>query len=445
MIEVNQTKNKMLPTVSIVGRPNVGKSTLFNRLIGQRQAIVHDEYGVTRDRHYGESFWNGKSFQVIDTGGYLPDEMNVIVSGIREQVHIAISESDVILFVVDTTDGINTLDESVAEILRRQSKPVIVVANKSDNERRKMDSTEFYNLGFDDVYPVSSISGTGTGELLDRVVELLPDTVEEPEDKQPKIAFLGRPNVGKSSLMNSLLKSDRCIVTEIPGTTRDSINSVIRFEGQELTIVDTAGLRKRAKVKENIEFFSTVRTDRALRECDVAVLMLDANMGFDVQDKRILREAERYNKGIIIALNKWDLVTDKETNLLKEFKEYIYAKVPTMSYVPVISISAKTGQRVEKVLKLALKVMEERKKKISTPKLNNTISSILKERPLPVKRGKQLKIQYATQVKSNPPVFKFFMNNPQELPANYRRFIENKLREYFGFEGVPVTMTFRQK
>jgi len=435
----------MLPTVSIVGRPNVGKSTLFNRLIGKRQAIVHDEYGVTRDRHYGESFWNGKSFQVIDTGGYLPDEMNVIVSGIREQVHIAISESDVILFVVDTTDGINTLDESVAEILRRQSKSVIVVANKSDNERRKMDSTEFYNLGFDDVYPVSSISGTGTGELLDRVVELLPDTVEEPEDKQPKIAFLGRPNVGKSSLMNSLLKSDRCIVTEIPGTTRDSINSVIRFEGQELTIVDTAGLRKRAKVKENIEFFSTVRTDRALRECDVAVLMLDANMGFDVQDKRILREAERYNKGIIIALNKWDLIMDKETNLLKEFKEYIYAKVPTMCYVPVISISAKTGQRVEKVLKLALKVMEERKKKISTPKLNNTISSILKERPLPVKRGKQLKIQYATQVKSNPPVFKFFMNNPQELPANYRRFIENKLREYFGFEGVPVTMTFRQK
>lgn len=435
----------MLPTVSIVGRPNVGKSTLFNRLIGQRQAIVHDEYGVTRDRHYGESFWNGKSFRVIDTGGYLPDEMNVIVSGIREQVHIAISESDVILFVVDTTDGINTLDESVAEILRKQSKPVIVVANKSDNERRKMESTEFFNLGFDDVYPVSSISGTGTGELLDRVAELLPDRDEEPEDEKPKIAFLGRPNVGKSSLMNSLLKSDRCIVTEIPGTTRDSINSIIRFEGQELTIIDTAGLRKRAKVKENIEFFSTVRTDRALRECDVAVLMLDANMGFDVQDKRILREAERYNKGIIIALNKWDLVTDKETNLLKEFKEYIYASVPTMSYVPVISISAKTGQRVEKVLNLALKVMEERKKKISTPKLNNTISSILKERPLPVKRGKQLKIQYATQVKSNPPVFKFFMNNPQELPANYRRFIENKLREYFGFEGVPITMTFRQK
>lgn len=435
----------MLPTVSIVGRPNVGKSTLFNRLIGQRQAIVHDEYGVTRDRHYGESFWNGKSFQVIDTGGYLPDEMNVIVSGIREQVHIAIAESDVILFVVDTSDGINTLDESVAEILRRQRKPVVVVANKSDNERRKMDSTEFYNLGFDEVYPVSSISGTGTGEMLDRVVELLPDAVEEPDDKQPKIAFLGRPNVGKSSLMNSLLKSERCIVTEVPGTTRDSINSIIEFEGQELTIVDTAGLRKRAKVKENIEFFSTVRTDRALRDCDVAVLMLDANMGFDVQDKRILREAERYNKGIIIALNKWDLVTDKETNLLKEFQEYIYAKVPTMSYVPIISISAKTGQRVEKVLKLALKVMEERKKKISTPKLNNTISSILKERPLPVKRGKQLKIQYATQVKSNPPVFKFFMNNPQELPANYRRFIENKLREYFGFEGVPVTMTFRQK
>ncbi|MGF1668825.1 MAG: ribosome biogenesis GTPase Der, partial [Balneolaceae bacterium] len=425
----------MLPTVSIVGRPNVGKSTLFNRLIGQRQAIVHDEYGVTRDRHYGESFWNGKTFTVIDTGGYLPDDKNVITVGIREQVHIAITESDVILFVVDVMSGINMLDQTVADVLRRQNKPVLVVANKCDNEHLTMNASEFYTLGFNEIFSVSSISGTGTGDLLDRVTDLLPEEVENEQDAQPKIAFLGRPNVGKSSLMNALLKSERCIVTEIPGTTRDSINSELEFEGNKLTIVDTAGLRKKAKVKENIEFYSTVRTDRALKECDVAVLMLDANMGFDVQDKRILREAEKYNKGIIIALNKWDLVKEKETNLLKEFQKYIYTNVPMMNYIPIISISALTGQRIEKVLKTALKVISERKKKIPTPILNDYINSILKEHPLPVKRGKKLKIQYVTQVKSNPPVFKFFMNNPQELPANYRRFIENKLREEFGFEG----------
>ena len=435
----------MLPTISIVGRPNVGKSTLFNRLIGSRKAIVHDEYGVTRDRHYGESFWNGRNFMVIDTGGYLPDESTVIATAIREQAEIAIRESDVILFVVDATHGINTLDASIAEILRKQTVPVIVVANKSDNEDLKLQASEFYGLGFNDVFPISSLSGTGTGDLLDRVVELLPETEEVQEDQNPKIAFLGRPNVGKSSLMNAILKSDRCIVTDIPGTTRDSINSNIEFEGKLYTIVDTAGLRKKAKVKENIEFYSTVRTDRALQECDVAVLLLDANMGFDVQDKRILREAERFNKGIIIALNKWDLVKEKGTNIFKEFEDYIYSRTPTLSYVPIISISAVTGQRVDKVLKLAQKILDERKKKISTSELNNHINQILKERPLPVKRGKQLKIQYATQVKSNPPVFKFFMNNPQELPANYRRFIENKLRKKYGFHGVPITMVFRQK
>ncbi len=435
----------MLPTISIVGRPNVGKSTLFNRLIGSRKAIVHDEYGVTRDRHYGESFWNGRNFMVIDTGGYLPDESNVIATAIREQAEIAIRESDVILFVADATHGINTLDASIAEILRKQTVPVIVVANKSDNEDLKLQASEFYGLGFNDVFPVSSLSGTGTGDLLDRVVELLPETEEVQEDQNPKIAFLGRPNVGKSSLMNAILKSDRCIVTDVPGTTRDAINSNIEFEGKIYTIVDTAGLRKKAKVKENIEFYSTVRTDRALQECDVAVLLLDANMGFDVQDKRILREAERFNKGIIIALNKWDLVKEKETNIFKEFEDYIYSRTPTLSYVPIISISAVTGQRVDKVLKLAQKILDERKKKIPTSELNNSINQILKEKPLPVKRGKQLKIQYATQVKSNPPVFKFFMNNPQELPANYRRFIENKLREKYGFNGVPITMVFRQK
>lgn len=435
----------MPSTVSIVGRPNVGKSTLFNRLIGRRKAIVHDEYGVTRDRHYGESYWNGKNFSVIDTGGYLPDESDAITSGIREQIHLAIEESDVILFVVDTETGIHPLDQAVAEILRKQERPVLLVANKCDNEEKRMEAVEFYGLGFEELYPVSSISGTGTGELLDEVVKNLPDGANEEEDKYPKIAFVGRPNVGKSSLMNALLKSDRCIVTEIPGTTRDAINSELEYEGDTYIIVDTAGLRKKAKVKENIEFYSTVRTDRAIKEADVVVVILDAMQGFDEQDKRILREAENFNKGIVIVLNKWDTVPEKSTNLLKEFEEYIYEKVRTLNYIPIISISALTGLRIEKVLDVSKKVIEQRRKKIPTPKLNDAIEKILKERALPVKRGRQLKIQYAVQVKANPPVFKFFMNNPQELPPNYRRFLENKLREYFGFEGVPITMVFRQK
>lgn len=436
----------MLPTVSIVGRPNVGKSTLFNRLIGERQAIVHDEYGVTRDRHYGESFWNGHDFKVIDTGGYLPDEANVISEGIREQVHIAIEESDVILFVVDVEHGINTLDKSVASLLRRVDKPVLVVVNKSDNERRTMDAVEFYELGLEEIFPVSAISGTGTGELLDRVVELLPDLHDDhSEDKNPKIAFVGRPNVGKSSLMNALLKSERCIVTDIPGTTRDSINSQLTYNNKEYTLIDTAGLRKRAKVKENIEFFSNVRTDRSIRDADVVILILDAMQGFDAQDKRIIRDAEKYNKGIVIALNKWDIVPEKDTNLLKEFETYIYERIRTSTYIPVVSISALKGTRIERVIDVAELVIQERKKKISTPEMNDFVQKILKERQLPMKRGRQLKIQYALQVKSNPPVFKFFMNNPQELPPNYRRFIEHKLREEFGFTGVPITMVFRQK
>lgn len=433
-------------TVSIVGRPNVGKSTLFNRLVGRRKAIVHDEYGVTRDRHYGESYWNGINFNVIDTGGYLPDEDDKITAGVREQVHLAISESDLVLFVVDTETGVTSLDKSVATILRKQEKPVLLVVNKCDNEDRLLESYEFYSLGFDTIYPVSALSGTGTGDLLDEVVNLLPKDKPETEGSSlPKIAFVGRPNVGKSSLMNALLKSDRCIVTDIPGTTRDAINSKLEYKGDSFMLVDTAGLRKKAKVKENIEFYSTVRTDRSIKQTDVVVLLLDAMQGFEEQDKRILREAENFNKGIIIALNKWDLVPDKDTNLLKEFQQYIHGKVQTLQYVPIISLSALTGQRIDKVLDISKKVIEERRKKISTHNFTEFINRILKERPLPVKRGRQLKIQYALQVKSNPPVFKFFMNNPQELPANYRRFIENNIRKHFGFEGVPITMVFRQK
>lgn len=435
----------MLPVVSIVGRPNVGKSTIFNRLIGSRKAIVDDQYGVTRDRHYGESFWNGREFTVIDTGGYLPDETDVMIAGVREQVHIAIEESDVILFVVDTEGGTTSLDKSVTELLRRQEKPVLLVANKADNDERALNATEFYALGFEELFPVSAISGRGTGELLDRLVELLPEKQDEKLPDIPRLAIIGRPNVGKSSFVNALLNDERCIVTDIPGTTRDSINSKLTYNEKEYVLVDTAGLRKRRKVKENVEFYSTVRTDRALRECDVAILLIDAMQGFEDQDKRIIREAARFNKGIVLVLNKWDLVPEKDTNLLKEFEHYVYDRIPMMNWVPIVSMSALNKKRIHKVIDVAEFVMEERKKNISTSVFNDFLQKIMKEKPLPIKRGRPLKIKYATQVKSEPPVFKFFMNMPSELPANYRRFIEKRIRERFGFTGVPITMTFKQK
>lgn len=435
----------MLPVVSIVGRPNVGKSTFFNRLLGKRKAIVHDEYGVTRDRHYGETFWNGRDFNVIDTGGYLPDDMNVMTVGIREQVHIALEESDVILFVVDVETGVNTLDKAVASLLREQEKPVILVVNKADNEERRLNASEFYELGIDDLYPISSISGMGTGDLLDKVTEYLPEGESEPETTLPKLAFIGRPNVGKSSLFNALLQDERSIVTDIAGTTRDSLNSNLNYDDKDYILVDTAGLRRRTKVKENVEFYSTVRTEKAIRECDIAILIVDAMQGFDAQDKRVLREAEKFNKGLMIVLNKWDLVPEKDTNTVRDFEEYIYTSVPQLSYVPILTISAMNKQRVHKVLDMADMVIQERKKEISTSEFNDFIDQMLGEKPLPMKRGQQLKITYATQVKSDPPVFKFFMNSPHDLPPNYRKFIENKIRQRFGFTGVPITMVFRQK
>lgn len=435
----------MRPVVSIVGRPNVGKSTIFNRLIGSRKAIVDDQYGVTRDRHYGESYWNGREFTVIDTGGYEPDSTDIMIEGVREQVHIALEESDIILFVVDTEAGITSLDDAVANLLRQQEKPVLLVANKADNQERALNASEFYALGFEELFPISALNGTGTGELLDRLVELLPEEKEHVPSKYPKLAVVGRPNVGKSSFINAILDDERCIVTDIPGTTRDSINSKLEYKDKTYILVDTAGLRKRRKVKENVEFYSNVRTDRALRDCDVAVVMLDAMQGFEAQDKHILSEAERFNKGIVIVLNKWDLVPEKDTNLLKEFEQYIYDEVPNMSWVPIVSISATNRKRIGRVIEIAEQVYEERKKEISTPDFNDFLQRITKERALPIKRGRPLKIKYGTQVKSAPPVFKFFMNNPSELPANYRRFIEKKIRERFGFEGVPITMTFKQK
>lgn len=434
----------MLPVVAIVGRPNVGKSTLFNRLIGERVAIVHDESGVTRDRHYGESFWNGRTFNVIDTGGYVPDDPDVMVAGIREQVHIALEESDVVLFMVDVEHGLIDLDTQVADILRKQKKPVIVVANKADNEERRWNASSFYSLGFDDLFAVSSVSGMGTGELMDRIVELLPEDVPDEESDYPKLAIIGRPNVGKSSFVNAVLKDERSIVTEIAGTTRDSINSLLEYEGRKYILVDTAGLRRKTKVKENIEFYSTLRTHRAIRESDVVIMVIDATRGLEAQDIRLLAESEKFNKGIIIAINKWDLI-EKETNTFKEFELAIKTRLQTLDYIPVVSISALNKTRIYKVIDLADEVLEQRNKKISTAQLNEFIRETLENRPLPFARGKPLKITFATQVKQNPPVFSFFMNNPRELPPHYRRYIENQLREKYSFRGVPITMVFKQK
>lgn len=434
----------MLPIVSIVGRPNVGKSTLFNRLIGKRKAIVDDFSGVTRDRHYGECFWNNRDFTIIDTGGYVPDDSDVMLAGIREQVMLALEESSVTLFVVDVETGISDLDMSLAQQLRKHGKNILLVVNKADNQQRRWDASEFYSLGFEDIFPISSINGSGTGELLDKLVELLPPEKPFKPSDIPRISVIGKPNVGKSSYVNALLNHDRSIVTDIAGTTRDSIHSELEYKGTQYTLVDTAGLRRSAKVKENIEFYSTVRTIRSIMECDVAVLLIDAGQGFQAQDIRVLSEAERFNKGIIIAVNKWDLL-DKDTHTFKKYVEQIKARIPMMDYVPVVSISAKDRKRIYNVLDLAAQVIENRKRKISTSDLNKFIEEMKTERPMPYVRGNQLKLNYATQVKQNPPVFAFFMNKPKELPANYRRFIEHKLRKTYAFEGVPLTMVFKEK
>ncbi len=435
----------MLPVVSIVGRPNVGKSTLFNRLIGQRKAIVHDFSGVTRDRHYGTAFWNDKDFTVIDTGGYVPDDEDVMLAGIREQVHIAIEESAAIILVVDVETGITDLDEALALILRQQEKPVFVIANKADNEERRWNSPEFYSLGFDELFPLSAMNGSGTGEFLDKLVEVLPEPEPELISEHPKLAIVGRPNVGKSSYVNALLNMDRSIVTDVAGTTRDTIHTEFTYKDKSYLLMDTAGLRRRTKVKENIEFYSTIRTMRSLMECDVAILLIDAIQGFESQDMRVLAEAERFNKGIVIAVNKWDLVEDKKTNTFRDYVAEIHERIKMMQYVPIISISALNKKRIHDVLELADKVIENRKRKISTAELNKFIERMKQERPLPYVRGHQLKLNYGTQVKQAPPVFSFFMNKPKELPVNYRRYIENKLREEYDFEGVPITMVFKEK
>ncbi len=434
------------PIVVIVGRPNVGKSTLFNRLTKSGKSIVDDVSGVTRDRVYGDVEWNGKHFRIIDTGGYVPDSEDLFETAIREQVEIALEESDAILFVVDGKIGLTPIDKEIARMLRKSAKPYFLLVNKLDSPDLGMNIADFYELGFNNTYDVSALNGRNLGDFLDDLHSHLtfPEESGKP-DPRLHLAVIGKPNVGKSSLVNSLLGHDRSIVTNIPGTTRDSIDSILKYYGDEIVLVDTAGLRKKTKVKENIEFFSNVRTYRALWDCDVAVLLLDAELGLEKQDKLIIQEAVRRRKGIIIAINKWDLI-EKETNTAKKYEDAIKDGIATEDYIPIITISAMTKQRIYKLIDAAKKIHDERRKKIPTSKLNEILLPEIEKTPPPASpTGREVKIKYITQVGDYYPIFFFFANEHKYIPEHYKRFLEHLIRKHFGYEGVPMTLSFKEK
>jgi len=432
--------------VDIVGRPNVGKSTFFNRLTETRDAIIHESAGVTRDRHYGKSNWNGKEFSLIDTGGYILGSEDEFEGEIRKQVTLAIEEADAIIFMVDVKDGLTSMDEDVADMLRRTDKKVLLVANKADNTKRANDHVEFYSLGLGDIFSISAINGSGTGELLDELVKDF--EIEEQEDVSlglPKIAVVGRPNVGKSSMINSLIGQDRNIVTNVSGTTRDSVNTRYNIFGFDFMIVDTAGIRKKNKVSEDVEFYSVMRSIRSIESADVCILMLDASEGLEAQDLNLFSLVQRNHKGVVIVVNKWDLV-EKETNTSKEFEERIRAKISPFEDVPIIFTSVINKQRIFKVLETAKKVYENRSQRIPTSKLNEEVLPIVKEQnPPPAYKGKYIKVKYVMQLKTPYPQFVFYCNLPQYIRDPYKRYIENRMREMYDFNGVPIIIYFREK
>ncbi|NEM99596.1 ribosome biogenesis GTPase Der [Pontibacter burrus] len=432
--------------IAIVGRPNVGKSTLFNRLVGRRQAIMDNESGVTRDRSYGHGEWCGNFFTVIDTGGYVHGSDDIFEGEINKQVELAIKEADVILFMVDVDAGLTSLDEEFANVLRRTDKPIFLVANKADTNARAHQVGEFYALGIaDEIHAISSQSGSGTGDLLDEVVKHFKDKgIEDPDAGIPKIAVLGRPNVGKSSFVNLLLGVERNIVTDIAGTTRDAIHSRYNAFGKEFIIVDTAGLRRKSKVSEDIEFYSVMRSVRALEDSDVCIVMLDATRGIEAQDVNIITLAEKNRKGIVILVNKWDLI-EKDTNSTKEFEEEILSKIAPIKYVPVIFTSVLTKQRIHKAIEVAMEVYENKRQKIATSKLNDALLPDIERYPPPAIKGKFIKIKYVTQLPTHNPTFAFFCNLPQYIKEPYTRYLENKIREHFGFTGVPIKVLFKKK
>ena len=435
----------MSSIVAIVGRPNVGKSTFFNRLIQRREAIVDAVSGVTRDRHYGKSEWNGREFSLIDTGGYVKGSDDVFEAEIDRQVELAIDEADVIVFMVDVESGVTGMDEVVAKLLRKIQKPVFLVINKVDNNKRAEDAVEFYALGLGDYFTIASINGSGTGDLLDAIVEALPEKEEEPEEDQlPRFAVVGRPNAGKSSFINALIGEERYIVTDIAGTTRDSIDTKYNRFGFEFNLVDTAGIRKKSKVKEDLEFYSVMRSVRAIEHCDVCLLVLDATRGFDGQVQNIFWLAQRNRKGIVILVNKWDLV-EKDTMSTRDFERKIKQEIEPFIDVPIVFISVITKQRIYKAIETAVEVYKNRTKKIKTSKINEVMLPIIENYPPPAYKGKFVKIKYIMQLPTPQPQFAFFCNLPQYVREPYKRYLENKLREEFDFKGVPISVYMRKK
>ncbi|GAA4272720.1 ribosome biogenesis GTPase Der [Aquimarina gracilis] len=435
----------MSSIVAIVGRPNVGKSTFFNRLIQRREAIVDAVSGVTRDRHYGKSDWNGVEFSLIDTGGYVVGSDDIFEAEIDKQVELAIDEADAIIFMVDVESGVTGMDEDVAKLLRKVDKPVFLVVNKVDNAKRATDAVEFYSLGLGEYYTIASINGSGTGELLDALVKELPEKEEREEDELPRFAVVGRPNAGKSSFINALIGEERYIVTDIAGTTRDAIDTKYNRFGFEFNLVDTAGIRRKSKVKEDLEFYSVMRSVRAIEHCDVCLLVLDATRGFDGQVQNIFWLAERNRKGIVILVNKWDLIENKESNTLKDFEKYIRKQIEPFTDVPIVFISTLTKQRIYKAIETAVEVYKNRSKKIKTSELNDVLLPIIEHNPPPAYKGKYVKIKYITQLPTPQPQFAFFCNLPQYIRDPYKRFIENQLRKEFDFHGVPISVYFRKK
>ncbi|MFC7358074.1 ribosome biogenesis GTPase Der [Jejudonia soesokkakensis] len=430
--------------VAIVGRPNVGKSTLFNRMIQRREAIVDSVSGVTRDRHYGKSDWNGKEFSLIDTGGYVKGSDDIFEAEIDKQVELAIGEADAIIFMVDVESGVTGMDEEVAQLLRKSRKPFFLAVNKVDSANRENDAVEFYSLGVDKYYTLSSINGSGTGDLLDDLVKSLPEEEEREEEEVPRFAVVGRPNAGKSSFINALIGEDRYIVTDIAGTTRDSIDTRYNRFGFEFNLVDTAGIRKKSKVKENLEFYSVMRSVRAIEHCDVILLVFDATRGFDGQVQNIFWLAERNNKGVVILANKWDLV-EKDNQTVKDFEKYIRKQIEPYTDVPIIFISTITKQRIYKAIETAVEVYKNRTKRIKTSVLNETMLPIMEAYPPPQHKGKYVKVKFCTQLPTPYPSFAFFANLPQYVKEPYKRFLENKLRDNFDFTGVPITVYMRKK
>lgn len=431
--------------VAIVGRPNVGKSTLFNRLIQRREAIVDSVSGVTRDRNYGKSEWNGKEFSVIDTGGYIKGSDDVFEGEIRKQVELAIDEADVIIFVVDVEEGITPMDDAVAKLLRKVTKPVLLAVNKVDNAMREKDAVEFYNLGLGDYFTFASISGSGTGDLLDELVRVFPEKPEAPqEDELPRFAVVGRPNAGKSSFINALIGKERYIVTDIAGTTRDAIDTKFDRFGFEFNLVDTAGIRRKAKVKEDLEFYSVMRSVRAIEHADICILLIDATRGFEGQDQSIFWLAEKNRKGVVILVNKWDLI-EKDTMSTREYETKIRMELEPFTDVPILFISALTKQRLLKALEATVQVFENRKQRIATSKFNDYMLKVIEGYPPPALKGKYVKIKYCMQLPTPTPQFVFFANMPQYVKEPYKRFLENKIRENWDFSGVPIDIYIREK